>query len=34
MTKHELQFIKNKPLGLIILLELTFILLLGQNTST
>lgn len=34
MTKRELQFIKNQPLGLIILLELTFILLLGQNAST
>lgn len=33
MTKRELQSIKNQPLGLIILLELTFILLLGQNTS-
>lgn len=33
VTKHEIKFIKNKLLGLIIFLDLTFLLLLGQNVS-
>lgn len=34
VTKHEIQFIEIKLLGLIILLGLTFLRLLGQNAST
>lgn len=34
VAKHEIQFIENKLLGLIILLDLTFLRLLGQNAST
>lgn len=34
VTKHETQFIKNKLLGLIILLDPTFLCLLGLSAST